>query len=113
MELIPIVATGKILNNISAIANEVNAQIQEISAVTQQLSASTEEVAVTVDDMNTIAQNAKDSTTHVASYTDEQLNSIEEVQVISETLQQMSHELEGLVNKFTSRNAQATLSSDK
>ena len=108
-----VVATGKILNNISAIANEVNAQIQEISAVTQQLSASTEEVAVTVDDMNTIAQNAKDSTTHVASYTDEQLNSIEEVQVISETLQQMSHELEGLVNKFTSRNAQATLSSDK
>lgn len=92
--------TDVVLKSIVHFAEEVAAQIEEVSAVAEEMSASSEEVSASIDEMAFIAEKSNHNTLSVLKLTDEQILAIEEVEKVSEVLQNISEELNGLVAKF-------------
>lgn len=87
---------GEILDRITL----VNEQISEVTAVSEQMSASFEEITATITQLSQIADESAVNTSGVASISQEQLASIEEMASSAETLAKMSEQLQLLVEKF-------------
>lgn len=87
---------GQILNSIEG----VSVQTQELSAVTEEISAGIDQVNVAIEEIAHLAKTNNDHTSEIASATEEQLATMEEITSSATALATMAEELRVLVNRF-------------
>ncbi|MEW2059141.1 methyl-accepting chemotaxis protein, partial [Streptomyces griseus] len=92
--------TEKTFNLILKSVENVNSEMQEVSVITEQMSASVEQVNSKIGQVSGIAKTSIESTSEIASASEEQLASMEEVASSSSALARMSEELRNLVGRF-------------
>lgn len=91
---------GETFGAILTTTDNVVSQIQDVSAVAQQMSAGAEEVTASVEELANIAKISTDSTSSLASSSEQQLASITSVSNSAESLTEMAKDLKGIVSKF-------------
>ncbi|NHM32423.1 methyl-accepting chemotaxis protein [Neobacillus terrae] len=89
-------AFTEILNSM----DEIGEQINSISAVSQEISSGSEEVAVIVNEMATVASHTSKNTLEVASASEQQLATMQEVNAASQSLAHLAEELQTTIAKF-------------
>lgn len=92
--------TGKSFENILYAVENVRSQTQELSAVAEQISASVEQVNSSIEEIARLAKTNSVHATEIASSSEEQLATMEEVTASANTLQNMAEQLRELVNRF-------------
>lgn len=85
-----------ILHNIDL----VSARIQETSAVSEEMSASVEQVNASIEEIAQVSQVSAGNTLTVASASEEQLASMEEITSASVSLSKIAEELQSNVSQF-------------
>jgi len=86
-----------------AVAEEmqrVNGQIQEVSAISEQMNAGSEQVGASIEELRRLAGEAADNSQNVASASQEQLASMEEIASSSAALSNMVQELLERLSRF-------------
>lgn len=89
-------AFTEILNSMDKIGEQINS----ISAVSQEISSGSEEVAVIVNEMATVASHTSKNTLEVASASEQQLATMQEVNAASQSLAHLAEELQTTIAKF-------------
>ena len=85
---------------IVAALENMKIKVTEMAASVEQMSASTQEVSATIADNVHFTKEASAQTQLVAAATEEQLATVEEISISSNSLSKLSVELQDLVNKF-------------
>ncbi|RCX17658.1 methyl-accepting chemotaxis protein [Fontibacillus phaseoli] len=80
--------------------NHVTAQIQEVTAYSRQIQSSTGQAVEIVSQISEVAQHSADGTKDISAAVQEQLASIEEVNLFSGSLAKMSEDLQNIVKEF-------------
>ncbi|WP_176560363.1 methyl-accepting chemotaxis protein [Brevibacillus dissolubilis] len=80
--------------------NNIARQISDVSTSSEEMSAGTEEILASIEEMSGIARESSERSQTVASYTQVQLASMEEIEASAVSLNRMSLELEELIRKF-------------
>ncbi len=80
--------------------DQVAIQMEEMAATAQQISASSEEVAATAAEITTIAEENNKHTQTVATSTEEQLVSMDEISAAASALSDMAMQLQEQISKF-------------
>jgi methyl-accepting chemotaxis protein len=91
---------GEAFNAIVHKVERVAEQIQEVSAISEQMAASSQEVTASVIDMDKIADASLQRSKEAASLTNEQLETIEEINGSTNSLRKMSQDLQFLTQAF-------------
>ena len=92
--------TGKSFNSILKSIESVSTEIEEVSAISEEMSAGVEQVNASVAEVNHIIKTTADSTAKIASGSEEQLASIQEISAASASLAKMSEDLNDIVKQF-------------
>lgn len=92
--------TGEKFQAIFASTKHVSDLIQDVSAVAEEMSAGSEEVASSVQELSQIAKNSTLVSTDVASASDKQLISMQDIDKAAVTLNDMSKQLQALISRF-------------
>lgn len=92
--------TGEKFLAIFASTKHVSDLIQDVSAVAEEMSAGSEEVASSVQELSQIAKNSTLVSTDVASASDKQLISMQDIDKAAVTLNDMSKQLQALISRF-------------
>lgn len=92
--------TGEKFQAIFASTKHVSDLIQDVSAVAEEMSAGSEEVASSVQELSQIAKNSTLVSTDVASASDKQLISMQDIDKAAVTLNDMSKQLQTLISRF-------------
>ncbi|GAA0488454.1 hypothetical protein GCM10008986_12700 [Salinibacillus aidingensis] len=91
--------TGAIFNQIHTSVEDVASQIKEISASAEEVSTATEQASSAIQEMASFAQTASDRAQEVAESSGTQLSSVEFLSDLIDTLDQVTHELKGLITQ--------------
>ena len=92
--------TGESFKNIVTVVEELERQIQIISGAAEGLSASGGEIITSVDNIKQVAMQTAASTQTISTSAGEQSTAMHEIALSSETLSDMSQNLQALVSKF-------------
>lgn len=92
---------GEIINKIVSSTELVTHEIQEVSAIFEELSASTEEVNASVDNISSVAQKTTITFRELGKSSDNQKNFMRTLLEASQTLSQMTKELDEKLKSFT------------
>lgn len=92
--------TGHAFERILAAIQNVSSQIQEVSATAEEMSASSEQVSASVDEMANVAVETAGQFHLVASGAEQQLSSMEEIQLSANNLSELAQELQEEIKKF-------------
>jgi methyl-accepting chemotaxis protein len=98
--LTQIQAMGKVFEQILFTAQEVAEKTKDVAIVSNQMENQTKEVALTVEKMAEISKDSSRYSHNVASASQEQLASIEEISASYRSLTDMAQELKNQINKF-------------
>jgi methyl-accepting chemotaxis protein len=98
MELVD--ETGKTFDEILKSIENVSSEIQEVSAISEEMSANVEQVNSSIAEVTRLARLSVETTGEIASASQEQLASMEEVATSSSSLAKSAEELRELVGKF-------------
>lgn len=89
-------------NEILCSAINVDKEIQEVSAITEQIAAGSEEVCSSMDEISQVSKQSSAKIEEVTIQTKEQFNNIEKISDLSNELNEMFKELEGIIMRFKS-----------
>ncbi|MGG7621298.1 methyl-accepting chemotaxis protein [Bacillus coreaensis] len=92
--------TGKAFGMIITAIENVSAEIQELSNVSEQMSTSMEQVNASIDQVIQISKQSIDNTAEIASVSEEQLATVEEVTSSASNLSNMAEDLRELIRGF-------------
>ncbi|MGJ9385181.1 methyl-accepting chemotaxis protein [Salipaludibacillus sp. CF4.18] len=92
--------TGNSFHQILASIENVSGEIEELSAVSEQMSASMELVNSSVEKVSSIAKTSRDNTADIASSSEEQLATMEEVTGAASNLANMAEDLRKQISIF-------------
>ncbi|WJM06595.1 methyl-accepting chemotaxis protein [Paenibacillus sp. PK1-4R] len=92
--------SGELFLSISSQITDVNEQIEHVSVIAQQMSAGSQQVDATLAQLKTIGHETADHATRVASASEEQLASMEEITAASASLANLTQELLELIQRF-------------
>jgi len=92
---------GKSLSHVFSSVQLVNSEVQDVSAVTEQLSASSEELLASTEVIQNLVDQSVISTKEVATSTDEQVQTVETLELTMESLRKTSIELEKAIKQFS------------
>ncbi len=93
--------TGAVFDQILKATQHLAEQVQKVSAVAEEIAKRIEDVTASVESMAVIAKNSSEHSLSVASASQEQAASMEEINAFVESLNQLAHDLKQLFNKFT------------
>lgn len=96
-----ITLAGAAFSTILEAIREVSKQIEEVSATAEEISAASEQVTASVEETARIAKLASDKIRTVAAASEDQLASMQEINLSTTSLNQLAEELHQTVNKFT------------
>lgn len=91
---------GRIFDHIQASIESVSLQMQEVSAVAQEMSAGSEQIMASVEEMANIAAISCDMSQNIASASEEQFASMEDITETAEALNRLAGELNSCIGKF-------------
>ncbi|MFU1794173.1 methyl-accepting chemotaxis protein [Paenibacillus azoreducens] len=91
---------GGIFQNIVVDSEKIAAQAEEVSAATEQMSAGSEQISASIGELNNIATASYKRSRDAASFSQEQLASIEGISASVQTLSRMAQELNNSIHKF-------------
>lgn len=91
---------GRTFSSIVQGLDQVHAQLLEVSSASQEVSAESEEVAASVEEMEQISRQAAQHFEGIASNSNTQIVSMDEVTASAESLKLMSNELTSLNKRF-------------
>ncbi|PQP80424.1 hypothetical protein C0Q44_26925 [Paenibacillus sp. PCH8] len=92
--------SGDLFISISSQISDVNVQIEHVSAIAQQMSAGSQQVDATLMQLKNIGHETADHATRMASASEEQLASMEEITAASASLANLTQELLELIQRF-------------
>mgnify|MGYP000870265209 FL=1 len=92
--------TGKSFEQIVKSIENVSEQADELSTITEELSASIEQVNISIERISQLALTNSSSTSEIASASEEQLATVQEVTSSANALANMADELRVLVGRF-------------
>jgi methyl-accepting chemotaxis protein len=92
--------TGKKFTHVLHAVESVSAEIEEVSAITEEMSASTEEISSSIEDFANMLNGTAKISREVATSTDQQAESINDITGFSVSLKTLSHKLEQSIQKF-------------
>lgn len=91
---------GKMLEQVVSSVRQINEEIQETSAVTEELSAGSEEILASMEHIRSFASSAATQTIEVANSTQEQIVSMDSLEIMSVDLQKVAHSLNKVIDRF-------------
>ncbi|MCR8845923.1 hypothetical protein NQ117_19765 [Paenibacillus sp. SC116] len=92
--------TGATFQSILSSIERIHHQTLEVSATSEELSASTEQVTASMQEIVTIARDSLERLNVISLSADEQKKSVGQLSVSADHLNQLSSELEVLVDKY-------------
>lgn len=91
---------GTLFIKIQEAIRDLNTDIDELSALSEEMSAGTEEVTAAVHEIANSSIHSAEFAKNVATASEEQLDNMEEISQSTQTLSEMSKELEKCINTF-------------
>ena len=91
---------GNTFANIQTSVDTLTNQIDDLLALSEEMSASCEQVSASVQEISSTAIHSAEASNEVAAVTEQQLAIIEEVGHATQTLKEMSHELNESTRRF-------------
>ncbi|MFM1654238.1 methyl-accepting chemotaxis protein [Brevibacillus sp. B_LB10_24] len=91
---------GAMFQNIVADSEKIAAQLEEVSVATEQMSAGSEQITASIVELNHIAKASYNMSRDAASFSQEQLASMEGISASAQTLRHMAQELNNSVHRF-------------
>ena len=91
---------GNMFANIQTSVDTLTNQIDDLLALSEEMSASSEQVSASVQEISSTALHSAEASNEVAAVTEQQLAMIEEIGHATQTLKDMSHELNESTRKF-------------
>lgn len=88
--------TGDLFERIIVATEDVYKQIHETAAISEQLSAGSDQVLTSVKEMTNVAQQTATSSDHVAKVSEKQVKSVDNINVIANSLNNLVDELNAL-----------------
>ncbi len=98
--MISISGANATISGILSDIRHMSEQIQEVSAASEQISAGMEEVTAAIGEVAEVSRATNDETVSIAAATQQQLESMEEIEQSSDTMQQMASRLQEELSLF-------------
>lgn len=92
--------TEAAFKGIAQAVNSVSQQSKEVSAIVHDVSAQTKQMSTSMEEIASIAQQIAGNMEHVAAVTQQQSASMDEVLRASQSLTELVHQLNGLLQTF-------------